>query len=81
MLFNKCTGVRPIGVGEVMRRIIGRDIDTCVKNYLKLLGGKLQFYLGQRCRIEHAIHSLREAFEQPDKQAILLIEAKNPSTV
>ena len=30
-----------------------------------------------RCGIEHAIHSLREAFEQPETQAILLIDAKN----
>ena len=74
---DKCPGVRPIGVGEVMRRIIGRAIVTCVKNDLKFLGGNLQLCLGQRCGIEHAIHSLREAFEQPETQAILLIDAKN----
>ena len=74
---DKCPGVRPIGVGEVMRRIIGRAIVTCIKNDLKFLGGNLQLCLGQRCGTEHAIHSLREAFEQPETQAILLIDAKN----
>ena len=74
---DKCPGVRPIGVGEVLRRIIGRSILACLKNDLKLLGGVTQLCLGQKCGIEHAIHSLRESFEDTETEAILLIDAQN----
>ena len=74
---DKNPGVRPIGVGEVLRRIIGRTILRCVENDLKLLGKHLQLCLGQKCGIEHAIHSLRKQFETPETQSILLNDAKN----
>ena len=74
---DKNPGVRPIGVGEVLRRIIGRSILRCVGNDLKLLGKNKQLCLGQKCGIEHAIHSLRQQSETPEVQGILLIDAKN----
>ena len=72
---EKNPGVRPIGVGEVLRRIIGRTILRCVENDLKLLDKNL--CLGQKCGIEHAIHSLRKQFETPEIQGILFIDAEN----
>ena len=74
---DKNPGVRPIGAGEVLRRIIGRTIPRCVENDLKLLGKNKQLCLGQKCGMEHAIHSLRQQFETPEVQGISLIEAKN----
>ena len=61
---DKNPGVRPIGVGKVLRRTILR----CAENDLKL---------GQKCGIEHVIHSLRKKFETPEIQGILLIDAGN----
>ena len=57
---DKNPGVRPIGIGEVMRRIIGRTITKRLKNELMSLGSNYQLCLGQKCGIEYAIHSLRE---------------------
>ena len=74
---DKNRGVRTIGVGKVLRRIIGRSILRCVENDLKLLGKNKQLYLGLKCGIEHAIHSFRQQLETPDVQGILLIDAKN----
>ena len=74
---DKCPGVRPIGIGEVLRRVIGKSITTCLKADLKLLGGNTQLCLGQRCGIEYAIHSLRSAFETSSCDAMLLIDAQN----
>ena len=54
---DKNPGVRPIGIGEVMRRIIGRTKTKCLKNSL---GSKYQLCLGQKCGIEYAIHTLRD---------------------
>ena len=56
---NKNSGVRPIGIGEVLRRIIGKTITQCIKSDLKNVGKSLQLFLGQKCAIEYAIHSLR----------------------
>ena len=74
---DKNPGVRPIGVGEIIRRISARVILKCISNDLKALGGNNQLCLGQKSGIEHAIHSLREKFEYDDSEAMLLIDAKN----
>ena len=69
---DKCPGVRPIGIGEVLRRIIGRSIVKCVKRDLQLLGGNVQMCLGQKSGIEHAIHALRQRFLEDRTEGILL---------
>ena len=78
---DKCPGVRPIGIGEVMRRITGHIIVDCISQDLTSLGGNMQLCLGQKCGIEHAIHSLRYSFDDPENEAILLIDAKNAFNV
>ena len=70
---DKCPGVRPVGVGEVLRWLIGRTIVSCIQTDMKQLGGNQQLCMGQRCGIEHAIHSLRANFDE--NEAVLLIEA------
>ena len=60
-----------------MRCIIGITIVKFIKNELKFVGDNLQICLGQRCGSMQAIHSLSEAFEQPETQAIRLIDVKN----
>ena len=45
---DKNPGVRPIGIGEVMRRIIGRTITKCLKNELMSLGSNYQLCLEQK---------------------------------
>ena len=37
--------------------------------------------LGQKCGKEPAIHSLRQSFDDPENEAILLIDAKNAFNV
>ena len=81
MAVDKCPGVRPIGIGEVLRRITGRIIIDCVRQDLTSLGGNMQLCLGEKCGIEHAIHSLRHSFDDPENEAILLIDAKNAFNV
>ena len=73
---DKCPGARPIGIGEVMRRITGRIIVDCIRQDLTSFGGNMQLCLGQQRGIEHAIPSLCQNFDDPENQAILLIDAK-----
>ena len=49
----------------------------CIKRDLALLGNNTQMCLGQKCGIEHAIHALRKAYESPEVEGILLIDAQN----
>ena len=81
MALDKCPGVRPIGIDEVMCRITGRIIVDCIRQDLTSLGGNMQLYLGQKCGIEHAIHSLRDIIDDPENEAILLIDSKNAFNV
>ena len=45
---DKCPGVGPFVIGEVMSRIKGRIIVDCIRQYLKSLGGNMQLCLGQK---------------------------------
>ena len=73
---DKCPGVRPIGIGELMRRITGRIIVNCIRQALTSLVVNMQLCLGQKCGKEHAMLSLRRSFVDPENEAILLIDAK-----
>ena len=74
---DKNPGVRPIGIREVMRRIIGRIITKCLKNELMSLGSNYQLCVGQKCGIEYAIHTLRDQYSKTSDDAVLLIDAEN----
>lgn len=74
---DKNPGVRPIGIGEVLRRLIGRCITRNISSELQRIGGNTQLCLGQKAGIEHAIHCLRTTFENESCEAILLIDATN----
>ena len=41
----------------------------------------MQLCLGQKCGIEHAIHSLRHSFDDPKTEAILLVDANDAFNV
>ena len=45
---DKNPGVRPIGIGEVIRSIIDRTITKCLKSELMVLGSNYQLYPGQK---------------------------------
>ena len=68
--FDKNPGVRPIGIGEVMRRIIGQKITKCLKNELMSLVSNDQFCLGQKFGIECAIHTLRDQYSKTSADAV-----------
>ena len=72
---DKQPGVRPIAIGEVARRIIGKAILSIV-NILKVAGVQ-QLCVGQQSGCEAAIHAMRRLFESPSCQAILQVNATN----
>ncbi len=74
---NKCPGVRPIGIGEVPRRIIGKAILGLLKQDILDASGPLQVCAGQESGCEAAIHAMRQIFAYMDTEGALLIDATN----
>ena len=52
--------IRPIGVGEVMRRIVGKAISWCLSSDIQKAAGPLQVSAGVKGGAEAAIHAMKE---------------------
>ena len=74
---DKDPGIRPIGIGEVLRRIISSATVTLLKPDLIAVTAPLQTCAGLRGGIEAAIHAMRRMFEDEETEAILLVDASN----
>ena len=74
---DKKPGVRPIGIGDVPRRIVAKAILRVVGNDIQLAAGALQTCAGQDADSEAAIHAMRTIFENGDTDAALLVDASN----
>ena len=74
---DKCPGVRPIGVGEVPRRIIAKAILRIISHDIEEAAGPLQVCAGQEGGCEAAVHAMREIFQKPESEAVLLVDATN----
>ena len=70
-------GVRPIGVGEVLRRLVGKLLIREIKDDITTAAGPIQTCTGIKAGIEGAIHSMREVYEDDNTEAILLVDAEN----
>ena len=74
---DKNPGVRPIGVGEVLRRIIGKAILSVIKPEILSSAGNLQLCAGQAGGCEAAVHAMSDIFEEEETDALLLLDADN----
>ena len=74
---DKSPGVRPIGVCEVIRRIVGKAIMSVVKDDVLVASGPLQLCGGHQAGSEAAVHAMRAVFEDPDCDAVILVDAVN----
>ena len=74
---DKCPGVRPIGIGEVLWHIIGKAILTITGANVQQATGALQVCAGQQAGCEAAIHAMRQIFEHPLMEAVLMVDASN----
>ena len=71
------SGIRPIGIGEVLRRIIGKAIVTEIKPEIIDAAGSIQVCAGQKGGCEAAAHAMTEIFEEKETDAVLFIDASN----
>ena len=74
---DKCPGVRPIGIGEVARRIIGKAIARVLSNEIQEATGPLQTCSGHLSGCEAAVHAMHQVFEDSDAEGVILVDATN----
>ena len=70
--------VRPIGVGEVVRRICGKCVMNVAKKDVVAASGSLQLCAVQKSgRSEAATHAMHAIFDTDDTDAVLPIDTSN----
>ena len=73
---DKNPGLRPIGVGEVLRRISGKIVMSVTKEDVIKASSRAQM-CGRKAGSEAAIHAMKELFEMEESEAVLLVDAVN----
>ena len=71
---DKSPGIRPIGVGEVLRRIIGKAILTVLKWDIPNVTGYQQLCLGLESGCEVAFHAIVNLFEEDNTWIYLFMD-------
>ena len=74
---DKNPGVRPIGIGEVLRRIMGKAVVMLLKPDIINSVGPLQLSAGQEGGCEAACHAMTEIFSDTNCQGVILVDASN----
>ncbi|EDO26574.1 predicted protein [Nematostella vectensis] len=69
--------VRPIGVGEVLRRIIGKCVTKVLKQDIVESSDSLQVCAGQKSGSEAAVHAVYNLFQHEQTDAVMLVDASN----
>ena len=70
-------GIRPIGIGEIIRRVLRKAIDQIFGADICHAAGSQQTCAGEEGGVEAAIHAAREIFQMESTEANLLIDAEN----
>jgi hypothetical protein len=74
---DKCPGIRPIGIGEIPRRIIGKAIIRHLRHDIQQASGPIQLCAGLENGCEAAVHAMLQLFESDASDAVLLVDADN----
>jgi ribonuclease HI len=70
-------GVRPIGIGEILRRLVGKLVVGHIRQDIIDAAGPLQTCAGLKAGIEASIHAMRRVYEEETTEGILLVDAEN----
>ena len=76
---DKCPGVRPIGVGETLRRIVGKVVCSACRLDMEEVAGVSQLCAGTKAGIEGAVHAMNDLFDvnKSDGWGVLVMDAAN----
>ena len=76
MLFDKNPGIRPIGVGEILRHIAGKVVIAATRNNVSSVGS-LQVCAGHDAGCEAIVHAMNSIYQEEQTEAVLLVDATN----
>ena len=74
---DKRPGVRPIGIGETLRRIVGKAVSISLKSEIQAAVGPIQSCAGYESGCEAAVHALNNLFNHPCCEAAIQVDASN----
>ena len=78
---DKCPGVRPTGIGDIIRRLLCNILLVFIGNIFSRVYGIVQFCNGLKVGIEGGIYHIRSLWDTHEKDdegwGILLIDARN----
>ena len=69
--------LRPIRVGDVLRRIASKTVMMLSKNDITHDAGSLQFSAGQDAGVEAVVHAMHSIFSEENTKVVLLTDAGN----
>ena len=69
--------MRPIDIGEVIPRIVGKAITSCLRSDIINANGNLQLGTWTRSRCEIAVHASASMFEDEENHGILQKDSSN----
>ena len=74
---DKNPGLRPIGVGEVLRCIAGKVIVSHLKEDVMQSVGSMQVCARQDAGCESLIHAMRTIYQDQSAEAVLWVDASH----
>ena len=74
---DKNSGLYPIGVGEILRRIARKVVVSSIFNDIVDSVGSLQVCAGHEAGCKALIHAMNNIFQDKQTEAVLLVDAAN----
>ena len=74
---DKQSGVRPIGIDGVLRRVIGKTVVKLFRKDMLKAVGSLQLCAGQDSCSKAAVHAVYDIFKEDDTKAVVMVDASN----
>ena len=73
---DKNLGVRLIGMGEIVHRIIAKAALSIIGSDIQHAVGPIQLCVGQLSGVKAAIHAIRTLFTSNDAEGMLLVDGE-----
>ena len=74
---DKHPGIILIGIGETLRRIVGKAVSNSLKSEIQDAVGPLQLCAGYDGGCEAAVHAINTLFSHPSCEAVIQVDASN----